>query len=466
MKKALILLYLIFNYTWLLAQNDTSTLNVEQFILIVKQYHPVVKLANINIEKSNADILIARGGFNPIISNYITNKTFDNTKYFQYWNPNITIPTWFGVDFSAGLENLNGNRFDPAETVGKSSYISATIPLIKNLVIDKRRAFLLQAKVYNEMAETEQQVAINNILQEAITQYWEWVNAYQGYQIIEKNYTNSKLRFELIKKTFENGERPAVDTIEAMTQFQNFEFQKNDAWLKFQNEGLELNTFLWQENNIPYQLPSKIKPQKGWENEVNIQLFQLNVDELINNAKEFHPELILYNQKLKVLNIDKKLKYQDLLPKLDFKYNQLSKGYNMFSTDGLFFQNNFQYGLKLDIPLLFSQGRGDYRKAKLKILENEISQAQKLLTIEQKINKYYNEYINLKNQIELQSNMLSNFRKLLSAEEILFSNGESSLFLINSRESKLLDTERKLVELKTKYFKTIYALQWSAGLLR
>jgi outer membrane protein TolC len=62
--------------------------------------------------------------------------------------------------------------------------------------------------------------------------------------------------------------------------------------------------------------------------------------------------------------------------------------------------------------------------------------------------------------------MLTNFEKLLKAEETLFRNGESSLFLINTRENKVLETERKLIELKAKYYKTIYALQWSTGLLR
>jgi len=62
--------------------------------------------------------------------------------------------------------------------------------------------------------------------------------------------------------------------------------------------------------------------------------------------------------------------------------------------------------------------------------------------------------------------MLSNFKTMLKAEESLFRNGESSLFLINSRENKVLEIERKLIELKTKYYKTIYALQWSTGLLK
>ncbi len=461
-----LLLHLLLITMFVGAQNDTTTLNAEEFLQIVRQYHPVVQLANINIKKSNADIQIARGAFNPLINNYIANKIVDNTTYYNYANPNITIPTWFGIDLSVGLENLSGNRFDPSETLGQSSYAGLSIPILKNLLIDKRRGFLQQSKLFKEMAVTEQQIVINNILLESITQYWEWVNAYQGYEIIFKNYENSKERFEFVKKIYFNGERPAIDTVEAMTQFQNFELQKNESWLQFLNKGLEMSAYLWKENNTPYTLPENIIPQKGWENENNIQKFNLILNELLITAQQFHPEIKIYNSKFKILEIDKKLKFQELLPKLDFRYNHFSKGYNMFTTDGLFFQNNFQYSLKFEMPLLISQGRGEYTKAKLKIKENEIVQSQKRLTVELKVKRYFNEYINLKNQINLQRKMLGNFQKMLIAEETLFSNGESSLFLINNRESKVFETERKLVELKTKYFKIIYGLQWSAGLLQ
>jgi hypothetical protein len=62
--------------------------------------------------------------------------------------------------------------------------------------------------------------------------------------------------------------------------------------------------------------------------------------------------------------------------------------------------------------------------------------------------------------------MLGNFEKLLKAEETLLLNGESSLFLINLRENKVLETQKKLIELKTNYYKTIYTLQWATGVLR
>ena len=71
MKNYLVIFLLLFYSSFAISQNNSSSLNVEQFLEIVRQYHPVVKLSNIGIQKSDADITIARGAFNPIISNAI-----------------------------------------------------------------------------------------------------------------------------------------------------------------------------------------------------------------------------------------------------------------------------------------------------------------------------------------------------------------------------------------------------------
>ena len=454
-----------FSFLVVFGQSENQKLNIEEFLAIVKKYHPVVKQANINIEKSKAEITIARGAFNPIIANYLGNKKIDNVNYYQYINPTVTIPTWFGVEVSAGLMDLNGNRLDVSSTQGQSSYVGISLPLGKNLLMDKRRANLKQSLIFKDMQTTEQRILVNNILMEAATQYWEWVNAYESYKIAEKNFEVSKQRFGLIKKTFENGERPAIDTIEAKTQFQSFELLKNELLLKTTNERLLLSTFLWQENNFPYQLPENIIPYEGWEN--TNELTKPDVNELVETAKKSHPELEIYNQKLDMLQIQKRLKFQELLPKADVFYNHINgKNYDLLQANGLFFDNNYQYGLKFEMPIFLSNGRGEFKSAKLKIKETQVLQSEKTLAIEVKIKQYFNEFLVLKNQIVLQQQMLEGFEKLLKAEETLFSNGESSLFLINSRENKFLENKRKLIELKTKYFKSIYALQWSAGLLQ
>ncbi|UEG49023.1 TolC family protein [Ferruginibacter lapsinanis] len=449
-------------------EQPTKTLNAEQLMDLVRNFHPVAKLAGINIDKSKADIITARAGFDPIVNTYIADKTFDGVNYYRDISPEIKIPTWYGIDILAGTEDLSGDRVDPTQSKGQSNYIGVNIPILKNLLIDKRRAFLQQAKIFNSLASVEQRAAINDLLLNALETYWQWVKTYQTYVVIKNNVATNQKRLELVRKSFFNGELAAIDTTEALAQLQNFQLMQNNAWLEFQNTGLQLSAYLWLKNNEPYQLPETIIPQDNWDNETAIANFNVSLPDLLATADKYHPELKKYVYKLDILNIDKKLKFQDLLPKLDFRYNHLGKGYNFANTisKASLFQNNYQYNVKFEIPIRLSEGRGNYKKAKLKIEETKLELGQKRRYIELKIKSYYNEFITLKEQVILQSKNYSNYQKMLEAEEIKFFNGESSLFLINSRENKSLEALEKLIVLKTKYYKSIYALQWSAGLLQ
>ena len=60
---------------------------------------------------------------------------------------------------------------------------------------------------------------------------------------------------------------------------------------------------------------------------------------------------------------------------------------------------------------------------------------------------------------------MANYQALLDAEIEKFNLGESSIFLLNSREQKLIDTQLKLTALRGKFFKSRIGLEWAAGQL-
>jgi outer membrane protein TolC len=448
------------------AQDSLKTLSASQLMEIVKQFHPVARQADIFIAKAKADVTIARGMFDPILKNDWAQKTFDGTDYYYYNRPELSIPTWYGIEVSAGLEYLSGNRTDPVETKGQTSYIGISVPLAKNLIIDKRRAALQTAKIFRNASAIEKRNILNNLLLDAMNSYWNWVRQYQVLNILTDAVKVNEKRVELVKTTFRLGDRPAIDTIEALTQLQGFELQKSQAWLDYQNAGLELSVYLWSANTLPVNLPATIIPgdDLGVNKIAAAPVPELN--NLIDAALKNHPELLIYNYKIDVLQVDKKLKFQELLPALNFRYNQLGKGYDVLkNVSAPLFENNFQYGISFGIPLRLSQGRGEYRKAKLKITETTLQQKQKSLQVENKVKSYFNELLTLKSQVALQEKAYNNFQALQRGEEIRFQAGESSLFLINARENKTLEALQKLQELKAKYYKTENALQWAAGIL-
>lgn len=466
-------LFLLVFMLLILVLDTTSIVSAQQQVLtlnnvldIVVKFHPIARQASLSVDSAKASRLAARGAFDPAF--YVNNqqKTFDGKNYYFYTNPELKIPTWYGLDVKAGLENNGGDRLESEATVGRTSYVGVSLPLIKNLVTDKRRTVLQQARILVRQSEATRLNEMNNLLYDAASAYWNWVREYQVYNVFKNVITVNEQRLNLVRRSFLGGDRAAIDTVEALTQLQNFQFLASEAQYRWLASGFELSTFLWLDDEQPYQLDPAITPDTAW-NLVNIQQQLIPpLEEALLSARANHPKLQTLDRKLEALQAERRLKFQSLLPTLNFNYNFLSKGYEAWKGVGQnLFQNNFKYGIEFGMPLFLRQGRGDYKIAKIKIQSTNLQRDQATLEIENKVRDYFNQLLALRQQVNIYESAYENYVRLLRAEEVKFSIGESSLFLLNSRENKLLEIKQKLLELKTKFFKGLVALQWASGSL-
>ena len=463
MKRISVIIYSLLFSINSFANDSVKVFSFRDLLSVVKTQHPVARQAGIKVDLAKANLVEARGGFDPVMGFDAYNKTFDGIDYYRFNGTQLSIPTWYGIEIHAGIEYLAVSATDPQETTGQTSYAGISIPLAKNLLMDKRRAALKQAKIMVNASEQERLMMLNSLMMEAASAYWEWVKCYFEYKTITEVIELNKKRIDLVKTSFLIGERAAIDTTEAITQLQQFEYLSNEALVSLQNARLNLGTFLWKENNIPVLLPDDVVPDKKIEQLAEEIVFP-DLQSLLSAAKQNHPELNIYRNKLKVLQVEKKLKFQELLPKVDLKYNQLGKGYQLASTiNQSVFDNNYTAGISVQVPLRLSKGRGEYREAKLKINETGYELASKENLVLNKVRSYYNQLVNYKNQANLLQKTYANYLKLQQAEETKFFAGESSLFLLNSRETKSLEMRIKLIETVTGFNKSAYTLQWAAG---
>jgi outer membrane protein TolC len=444
-----------------------NILTLDHVFDIVRKYHPIARQARLMVDSAEANRLAAKGGFDP--SFYISNerKTFDGKNYYFYTNPELKIPTWYGIDFKAGLEDNGGERLTADVTRGRSSYVGATLPLLKNLVTDRRRTTLQQARIIVKQSEAARRNELNNLLYDAATAYWNWVREYQVYKVTTNVISVNEARLQLVRRSFFGGDRAAIDTVEALTQLQNFQFMASEAQYRWMSAGFELSNFLWLENEQPFQLPANIIPDTAW-NVLHVNQYPVpSLEDALATAKDNHPKIQTINQKIEVLEAERRLKFQSLLPLLNFNYNFLNKGYEPWKGVGRnVFENNYKYGVEFGLPLFLRQGRGEYRGAKIKIQATDLQRDQAMLEIENKVRDYFNQLVTLRNQVKIYEDAYDNYVRLLRAEETKFSIGESSLFLLNSRENKVLEIRQKLLELKTKFFKSLVAVEWAAGNLK
>ena len=353
------------------------------------------------------------------------------------------------------------------ETAGRSSYAGVSLPVLKNLLTDRRRTTVQQARIIVQQTEAARLNELNNLLYDAAATYWNWVREYQTLRVLTEVLSINEARLNFVRSSFMGGDRAAIDTVEALTQLQNFQFQSTEAQYRFLASGLELSNFLWLENEQPFQLPTNVIPDTAWTT-VNVSQQPIQpLDDLLLSARANHPKLQTINRKLDVLEAERRLKFQSLLPSLNFNYNFITKGYEPWKGIGQnVFENNFKYGVEFGLPLFLRQGRGDYKIAKIKIKSTNLQLDQTALEIENKVKDYFNQLLILRQQVKIFEDAYENYIRLLRAEEIKFSIGESSLFLLNTRENKVLETRQKLLDLKTKFFKSLIAVQWAAGTLQ
>lgn len=443
----------------LLGAQETLSLSSQEFMSIVKKYHPLAYRYRLQNEIAQQGVTAARGALDPVLSGKMGQKNIKGIPYYEQKGIELEIPTWYGIDFNAGYSSLEGQRVDNSETSGPLYQYGVTVPLAKNLFYDRRRAVIEQAKYAVKMTEAEQLVLTNDLFLEAENTYWEWVKSYEIYQLQRRAVQLNRDRLELVQKSLEYGERPTIDVVEVTAQLQSFEIQEKEAYLQFVKNTQDLQMFLWKENQQLYELTINIVPADRLNAHRGYADFEFLLSKVQQNNLQNHASFQFYTQKNRILDSERRLKFQSLLPKVDLSYQVLST--ERYSTDILpLFNNNFQYGLKLELPLFLRQARADYENAKLKLVQNKMDMELKNNELRTKVETFRNEILNYHEQIDLAEKNIANYQKLLTAEETRFENGESSLFLINSRENKLIETQEKLLQLKIKFVKSYNKLQW------
>lgn len=451
---------------WFSLGQEQKILQQDQLLWFVENFHPISKQGKLLLNKGEGYVRKARGAFDPYLHSDFSQKQFEGKEYYGILNGGLKVPTWYGVELKTGFEQNDGLFLNPENTVPANGlwYAGISVPLAQGFLLDNRRASLKQAQLFAESTEAEQRKLLNDLYFDAIQHYWKWVETWNRYQVYEESLLLAKVRFEGVRQSFFQGDKPAIDTLEAFIQVQNRQMSLRQFEILYQKSSLDLSNFLWFEKNTPLEITDSLRPPTFQE--INLANFRTNfvLQDLLVQVSEQHPELQLYEYKLASMDVEKRLKVEGLKPKININYNALNTPVGTDVTRDYSLQN-YKWGVEFSFPLFLRKQRGDLQLTKLKIQDTELGQQQKTLELQNKVRSYYREHLNLQGQIELFNNALGNYSKMLSAERQLFNTGESSLFLINSRENSLINAQLKLVELIAKYNVAQQGVVWATGSL-
>jgi len=445
------------------SQSDSLTMSFENFISLVKRNHPVSKQADITMKSGEQMLKSARGNFDPVLKSELDNKEYGGKEYYMINNNELKFPTIIGMELKVGYETNRGAYLNPENVVPDNglAYAGFTIPLGNGLFFDERRQALRQAQVFEKSTVLERTLMLNELVYKATAAYWEWYVSWNVNKIFAESVSLAEFRLNGIRSTFLLGDIPAIDTLEAHILLQTRLLSLNESLIDLQNSSLLLSNYLWSEQQEPLLLDSMAKPENPFS-VISVSVSETALQSILSELDSIHPELQLYQNKLQSLDFERRMKAEKIKPKLNVSYNLLNEPVGGNPANN-FTVNDYKWGFEFGMPLLLRKERGDLQLTKLKINETNLAIDQKRVEIQNKIQAYTMEMKVLTDQIKLYESTVANYSGLLRGEQRKFQEGESSLFLVNSRENSFITAETKLVELYGKYQKAQASLLLAIG---
>ena len=402
MKRA-ILIILIFNLTFLFAQND-ETMSLNDCIDLAIKNNPTLEKSELTVDQMHVN----------------------TKKAYSYLYPSVGL----SASSSASESGDWDAGWNAGASVSQSIYHPGMFSGIK------------QTKTNEKISQINNGYVISQI-RESISRYFYQILASESLMnVYEKNILFSEENLKTIRNMYELGSRTESDVLKAEVQKSTFESQ------------------LLQEKQNRLGLKRSLNLLMGRNADVNLTLKESVVNELeipsIDQAKKLlfknNSELHILQQEKKVQQLSLKISRESYLPSLSASYSY-SKG----ESHGLETTNN-SISLSAGVTIFngFNKKHSvEYEKIGLKSVRVKIKE--KKQELEQILMQYYTSYETYIKLIEIKEIELKSAKRDLELVTQQYQIGSSTILEQMNAQLSVLNAESALV--KSKYSKKIIEVQ-------
>jgi outer membrane protein TolC len=446
---------------------DTVQLTLDEVLYNVARYHPVGKQAALLQLMADGNLMVARGGFDPLLGLAFDEKKLDGKHYYSQFGTGLKVPTRLGAEVKAGFDRAAGTSVNDADETAEDGllYAGVSVPLGRRLLTDERRTALAQARLMEQQADADRRAVMNALLGRVMNDYAQWSTAFATYTIYREAASLADARLRIIRRGFEIGERSAPDTLEAYLQYQSRVVERNVAELNMIKAYFAVEAHLWDadgnalapalKNPVVPELPSALT----LHNQRALPLLE-------DDFAAAQPELVSYDFTLRQLDAERRLKTEMLKPQVDVQYNLLQQPfYNGASLLSGISANNYKLGVNFYMPLFLRKERGSLQLTRLKLEAKRLELQEKRRQLWTKFLAGRQQEAVLVRQLNEVTAMAANYQRLLDVENLKFGLGESSLFMVNAREVKVIEARTKVAETELKLFAIRVEIRQIAGTL-
>lgn len=439
----------------ILSLTDSSTLTFANFISSVETNHPDIISAKLEKQIASSKRLESQGAFDPSINSRNSYNHFNSSSAPGVDQSAFTSDTSFdiltrqGAKFGLGAKYAEGDIKTPVSPTGDAGeyYIKLQIPLLRDSINNSSNIKEKSAKLNETIADFLLYRTQLKVIESASNAYWDWVAAKKTWDVENglRDLINGQVAF--VKEQAELGNLPQIATIEAERELQSRSGKVSSSLRTLQNTTINLSKFLWSENGHPSampdasQVPDLITPPQP-----------LAIDDLQEaklNSLIARPEFKALDLTREISRLEHKLAKNQILPRLDAYINQgIETGENSIGP-------TLEAGINLSLPLRVRSAKGQMQQAELKIKQLNLQERQLIQNVfmeiedtASQINTAYSRYNAANNEYILS-------QKLEDAEQEIFAQGDSTLFVVIRRQRDTVAANIELIKTIADYYKAL-----------
>ncbi len=422
----------------------SQVISLDSVMAWVLAEHPLAIAADAVELRGPAELMRARGAYDPTLKGSFDRKDYLGTEYFEYGQGGLTWQSPYALKLEAGRQWAEGVYLNDERTVpgAGQAYISVKLPLLQGLLTDKYRIGVERAQVAVAGNRAAAEVIRNELRYDVAVAYTNWTLASQTLEVYRR--TEELLRAYLSNTSVlvSQGDKPAVDTLEASVYLLDQALTTQQAAVDFNVAGQALGA-------LYFPLQAAHEPDS---------LSLLNVAPVSAASVVQNPILADLRAQAASYALERRLKREYLKPQLDVGYSILGDGFELAPesskvNDRNFLTRAYKVGAEFRYPILNRMARGEVALTDVKLAETAGKLDAKQQELTAKALAFQRAALAYDAQLQDIERLVAQARSLLAAEQELFDLGESNQFLLNIRAQsvqKVLTTRLKLLSLRAK----------------
>ncbi len=411
----------------------------------VDKHHPLLAAAKQDVALAEGEKLAAKGGFDPIwrsratweLLGYYGSKRLDTVVTQPL--PVLGASVFGGYKLGLGtfaVYDGKAQTLDLGEIRG-----GLVLPLYRDSAIDARRAALFAAELSPKIAEAGVAVQRLELHRAAAIRYWNWVEAGHVVTLAKELLALAEDRDVALGARVAKGDLAKIEQDENQRAILGRKATLISTERSFTAAAIELSLFLRDDKGKPRvptasELPAFTEPKP---------LVVGTVDEEVKKAIARRPEILRLEEQKKQIGYEQDLAKNGAKPSFDL---QIVAAKDFGKGPAPLAPTQLEIGLVIDIPLLARgpDGKAAQVAAKSDKLDHQLAFAR------DRIGADVRDALSLEEtaraRLALARSELALAKKLASAERDAFGLGQSSLLLVNLRETAVADAAaREIVAL-------------------